>query len=77
MRVSGEARQFGIITGAGSGSGRKGRRFRLGHPRRSDATWKEARLETGLEIMVSLFIAKGGIVRVDTAERKYAGKETP
>jgi elongation factor P len=42
----------------------------------SDATWKEAKLETGLEIMVPLFIAKGEVVRVDTAEKKYAGKET-
>ena len=42
----------------------------------SDATWKEARLETGLEIMVPLFIAKGETIRVDTAERKYAGRET-
>jgi hypothetical protein len=43
----------------------------------SDASWKEVRLETGLEIMVPLFIAGGEIVHMDTAERKYAGKETP
>ncbi len=42
----------------------------------SDSTWKEAKLETGLEIMVPLFIAKDDVVRVDTATRKYAGKET-
>lgn len=42
----------------------------------SDSTWKEARLETGLEIMVPLFIAKGETIRVDTAARKYAGKES-
>jgi elongation factor P len=42
----------------------------------SDATWKEARLETGLEIMVPLFIGKGETVRVDTATKRYAGKET-
>lgn len=40
----------------------------------SDATWKEAKLETGLEIMVPLFLAKGETVRVDTATKKYAGK---
>jgi len=42
----------------------------------SDAAWKPARLETGLEIMVPLFIATGELVRVDTQERKYVGKET-
>jgi elongation factor P len=42
----------------------------------SDTAWKEARLETGLEIMVPLFIAKGETIRVDTASRKYAGKQT-
>jgi elongation factor P len=40
----------------------------------SDSAWKEARLETGLQIMVPLFIAKGETVRVDTHEKKYAGK---
>jgi elongation factor P len=40
----------------------------------ADSTWKEARLETGLEIMVPLFIAKGETVRVDTSSKKYAGK---
>ena len=39
-----------------------------------DTAWKPAKLETGLEIMVPLFIAKGERVRVDTQERKYAGK---
>jgi elongation factor P len=42
----------------------------------SDATWKEARLETGLAITVPLFIATGETVRVDTASRKYVGRET-
>lgn len=42
----------------------------------SDNTWKEAKLETGLEIMVPLFIAVGETVRVDTASRKYVGRET-
>ena len=42
----------------------------------NDSTWKEAKLETGLEIMVPLFIAKGETIRVETAGRKYAGKES-
>jgi elongation factor P len=42
----------------------------------SDATWKPARLETGLEIMVPLFIAPGEKIRVDTAARKYLGRES-
>jgi len=42
----------------------------------SDAAWKEAKLETGLEIMVPLFLSKGETIRVDTATKKYAGKET-
>jgi elongation factor P len=42
----------------------------------SDSTWKEAKLETGLQVMVPLFVAKGDTIRVDTAERKYAGRET-
>jgi elongation factor P len=41
----------------------------------SDSTWKPAKLETGLEIMVPLFIETGERVRVDTQARKYAGKE--
>ncbi|MCX6928014.1 MAG: elongation factor P [Verrucomicrobia bacterium] len=40
------------------------------------SSWKEAKLDTGLQIMVPLFIAKGDIVRVDTATKKYLGKET-
>ncbi len=43
----------------------------------SDSTWKPAKLETGLEIMVPLFIETGERIRVDTAARKYAGKESP
>jgi elongation factor P len=39
-----------------------------------DTAWKEAKLETGLELMVPLFIAKGELIKVDTTERKYAGK---
>ncbi|HKW28712.1 MAG TPA: elongation factor P [Verrucomicrobiae bacterium] len=40
-----------------------------------DTTWKPARLDTGLEIMVPLFIAPGEKIHVDTATRKYAGRE--
>src|SRR3974390_214498 len=36
----------------------------------SDAAWKEATLETGLQIMVPLFIAKGETIRVDTVTKK-------
>ena len=42
----------------------------------SDATWKPARLDTGLEIMVPLFIAPGERIRVDTTARKYSGRES-
>jgi elongation factor P len=41
----------------------------------SDAAWKEARLETGLEVMVPLFIAPGETIRVDTATKKYVCRE--
>ena len=41
----------------------------------SDATWKAARLETGIEVMVPLFIASGETIRVDTATRKYVSRE--
>ena len=41
----------------------------------SVASWKPAILETGLEIMVPLFIGAGESVRVDTASRKYLGKD--
>jgi elongation factor P len=41
-----------------------------------DSSWKAAKLETGLEIMVPLFIANGDMIRVDTAGKKYLGKET-
>lgn len=42
----------------------------------SDSAWKEAQLETGLNIMVPLFIAKGETIRVDTTTRKYAGRDS-
>jgi elongation factor P len=47
-------------------------------PSRTDlnSSWKQAKLETGLQIMVPLFIANGEIIRVDTAGKKYLGKET-
>ncbi len=41
----------------------------------SDSAWKEARLETGLQVMVPLFIAKGETIRVDTSNKRYAGRE--
>jgi elongation factor P len=40
------------------------------------SSWKEAKLETGLQVMVPLFIANGDVIRVDTAGKKYLGKET-
>lgn len=42
----------------------------------SDSAWKEAKLETGLQIMVPLFITTGEMIRVDTVAKKYLGKET-
>jgi elongation factor P len=39
-----------------------------------ETAWKTAKLETDLELMVPLFISKGEMIRVDTQERKYAGK---
>jgi elongation factor P len=41
-----------------------------------NSSWKEAKFETGLQIMVPLFVANGDIIRVDTAEKKYLGKDT-
>jgi elongation factor P len=41
----------------------------------SDSAWKEATLETGLQIQVPLFIAKGETIRVDTATKRYLGRE--
>ena len=41
-----------------------------------DGAWKEAKLETGLQIMVPRFVANGEMIRVDTAVKKYLGKET-
>ena len=41
----------------------------------SDAAWKEAKLETGLEVMVPLFIAPGETIRVDTTTKKYVSRE--
>jgi elongation factor P len=40
-----------------------------------NSEWKEAKLETGLPIMVPLFIGNGEIIRVDTAGKKYLGRE--
>lgn len=41
-----------------------------------NTSWKEATLETGVQVMVPLFITNGDIIRVDTAEKKYLGKDT-
>ena len=41
-----------------------------------NAEWKEAKLETGLQVMVPLFIANGELIRVDTGEKKYLGRES-
>jgi elongation factor P len=40
------------------------------------SSWKEATLETGLLVMVPLFITTGDVIRVDTTNKKYLGKET-
>ncbi|CAF0705086.1 elongation factor P [Candidatus Methylacidithermus pantelleriae] len=40
----------------------------------SDATWKPARLQGGLDIMVPPFIRTGEKIRVDTRKREYVGK---
>ena len=42
----------------------------------SQASFKTAKLEGGLDVMVPLFVGPGDMIRVDTAERKYIGKET-
>ncbi len=42
----------------------------------SDTNWKPAKLDTGLEIMVPLFIAPGEKIRVDTSGHKYACRES-
>ncbi|HET8550253.1 MAG TPA: elongation factor P [Bryobacteraceae bacterium] len=36
-----------------------------------DSTWKPARLESGIQIMVPQFIKTGDLVRLDTAQLKY------
>jgi elongation factor P len=41
----------------------------------SQAAYKTAKLEGGLEVMVPLFIAPGEVICVDTRDRKYLGKE--
>ena len=42
----------------------------------TDAAWKPATMETGLETMVPLFVDRGDLIRVDTGSRKYLGKES-
>lgn len=41
----------------------------------SESSWKTAKVETGLEVMVPLFIEKGDPIRIDTATKKYLGKD--
>lgn len=42
----------------------------------TDSNWKPAILETGVEIMVPLFLNVGDLVRVSTEDRKYGGKDS-
>ena len=42
----------------------------------SDSAWKTAKLESGLEIQVPLFIGTGEQVWVDSQTRKYLGKDS-
>jgi elongation factor P len=35
---------------------------------------KTAKLETGLQLQVPLFIKEGELIKVDTRERKYMGR---
>jgi elongation factor P len=39
-----------------------------------DSTWKPARLENGLEIMVPQFIKTGDVVRLDAENLKYVDR---
>ena len=39
-----------------------------------DNTWKPARLENGMEIMVPQFIKTGDVVRLDLANLKYVDR---
>ena len=41
----------------------------------SQASYKTAKLEGGLEVMVPLFIGPGDLIRVNTGERAYVSKE--
>lgn len=41
----------------------------------SGSVLKDAELENGLKIKVPLFVKRGDLIRVDTRERAYAGKE--
>ncbi len=42
-----------------------------------DNTWKEAKLENGLEIMVPQFIRSGEVIRVDVETGKYVERARP
>lgn len=41
------------------------------HSGGQDNTWKAARLENGLDVMVPQFIKSGDVIRVDVAQMKY------
>ena len=40
------------------------------------SSFKTARMEGGLEVMVPLFIGNGDLIEVDTSTRRYIGKES-
>lgn len=42
-----------------------------------DSTWKTAKLETGIEIMVPQFIKTGDMIRLDVANLKYMERAKP
>lgn len=41
------------------------------------SNWKPAKLETGFELMVPMFVETGDQIWVDPHERKYQGKDAP
>lgn len=42
-----------------------------------DSTWKPARLDNGVEIMVPQFIKTGDVIRLDTTELRYMDRAKP
>jgi elongation factor P len=41
----------------------------------AESSWKTAKVDSGLELMVPLFIDRGDPIRIDTETRKYLGKD--